>query len=342
MEKLDGRKLDHKTREAIRIRAIQMIESGESPEVVVKTLGFHRSCVYAWLALYSQGGIEALKFKGIPGRQPSLSGEQLKKLYSIIAEKNPLQLKFELALWTRSMVRRVIIDRFKVTLSESQVGRLLRQMGMSPQRPLHRAYQRDPERVAKWLNEEYPAIRALANEEGAQIFFGDEAGVRSDYHSGTTWGPKGETPIVETTGARFGVNLISAISSKGQMRFMLVDGKMTCANFIKFLKRLIDKQNTPVFLIVDGHPTHKAKAVMQFVASTNGQLRLYCLPPYSPDLNPDELVWNHVKNHKIGREAIMGANQMKSRALSILRSLQKVPAKIKGFFRKPSLCYAAA
>ncbi|MBI5059915.1 IS630 family transposase, partial [candidate division KSB1 bacterium] len=233
------------------------------------------------------------------GRQPSLSGEQMQKLYRIIAEKNPLQLSFEFALWTRSMVRKVIIDRFGVTLSESQVGRLLRQMGMSPQRPLHRAYQRDPERVEKWLNEEYPAIRALAREEGAQIFFGDEAGVRSDYHSGTTWAPMGETPVVETTGARFGVNLVSAISSKGQLRFMLVDGKMTAEKFIKFLKRLIDKQDKPVFLIVDGHPTHKAKAVSKYIEATNGRLRLYHLPPYSPDLNPDELVWNHLKNHKI-------------------------------------------
>ena len=342
MSKLDGRKLDHKTREAIRIRAVQMVEAGESPEVVVKALGFSRGRIYEWLARYQEGGLDALRFKGIPGKKPKLSGSDLKKLARIIPDKNPRQLKFEFALWTRAMVRKVILDEFGVILSESQVGRLLHKMGMSPQKPLHRAWQRDPDRVQRWLDEEFPAIQKLAKKEKAQIFFGDEAGVRSDYHRGTTWAPKGQTPVVQTTGARFSVNMISAIASKGQLRFMTVQGTVTAGKFVQFLERLLDNQKRPVFLIVDGHPVHRAKKVKEFIASTAGRLRLFQLPPYSPDLNPDELVWNHVKRHRLGRSSVAGPDDLKSRVVSALRSLQKRPAKIRGFFQAPSVRYAAA
>lgn len=342
MSKFDGRKLDHKTREAIRIRAVQMVEAGESPEVVIKALGFSRARIYEWIARYQEGGIEALRFKGIPGKTPKLSGADLKRLARIITEKNPRQLKFEFALWTRAMVRKLILDEFGVILSESQVGRLLRKMGMSPQKPLHRAWQRDPERVQRWLDEEFPAIKKLAKKQKAHLFFGDEAGIRSDYHRGTTWAPKGQTPVVETTGARFSVNMISAISAQGQMRFMTVDGAVTAGKFIQFLERLLDNQKRPVFLIIDGHPVHRAKKVKEFVASTYGRLRLFQLPPYSPDLNPDEFVWNHVKRHRVGRTPVTGPDDLKRRVVSALRSLQKYPAKIRGFFQAPSVRYAAA
>lgn len=341
MEKLDGRKLDHRTREAIRIRAVQRIQAGESPEVVIKALGFNRSVVYSWLKRFQRDGVEGLKFKGIPGKKPKLTKEQLRKLCRIITDKNPRQLKFEFALWTRAMVRKLIMNEFGAILSESQVGRLLRQMDMSPQRPLHRATQRDPERVESWIKEEFPAIRALAKKKKAEIFFADEAGVRSDYHSGTTWSPKGKTPVVETTGARFSLNMISAISAKGQMRFMTVEGTVDTNVFVRFLGRLIDNQPRPVFLVVDGHSIHKSKKVKEFVASTKGRLRLFCLPPYSPDLNPDELVWNHVKGHKIGRMAIEGREHLKRTVVGALRSLQRFPAKVRAFFQKPSVAYAA-
>lgn len=342
MSKLDGRKLDHKTREAIRIRAVQMVQAGESPEIVVKALGFSRPRIYEWLARYQEGGIDALRFKGIPGKKPKLSATDLRKLQRIITEKNPRQLKFEFALWTRAMIRKVIMDEFGVNLSESQVGRLLHKMGMSPQRPLYRAYQQDPERVERWLKEEFPALQKQAKKEKAEIFFGDEAGIRSDYHSGTTWAPKGKTPVVETTGARFGLNMISAISAKGQLRFMTVEGTLAAGTFIRFLERLIDNQKRPVFLIVDGHPVHKGKKVKEFVESTHGRLRLFVLPPYSPDLNPDELVWNHVKRHKVARTPVAGPDDLKRRVVSALRSLQKFPAKVRGFFQAPSVRYAAA
>ena len=339
MNKRDGRALDHKTLEEIRIRAVQQVEAGESPEDVIRVLGFGRTVIYDWLAKYREGGIEALRAKPIAGRPSKLAGKQIKWLYRTITSKNPLQLRFEFALWTRGMVRDLIREKFGVHLSEVSVGRLLRKLGLSPQKPLRRAYEQDPERVQKWMDEEYPKIRALAKKERASVYFGDEAGVRSDFHSGTTWAVKGQTPVVPATGQRFGLNLISAVSPRGEMRFMIVNGRMNAGRFIEFLDRLTHNQPSPVFLIVDGHPSHRARKVSEYVRGKKGKLRLFFLPAYSPELNPDELVWNHLKNNGVGKRIIRTRDELKRVVLAHLRSLQKTPALIRSFFLQPELKY---
>jgi transposase len=204
---------------------------------------------------------------------------------------------------------------------------------------LRRAYQQSPDLVKQWLEEDYPKIQKLARKNKATIFFGDEAGVRSDFHAGTTWAPKGKTPVVHTTGARFGLNLISAISAKGKMRFMVVKGRMNAPRFCEFLKRLIYNADKPIYLIVDGHPTHRAKKVKEYVKSTKGKLRLFYLPPYSPELNPDELVWNNLKRG-IGKRAITGPDQLKMHVMRHLRSLQRNVAKVRSFFQESHVQYA--
>ena len=230
-------------------------------------------------------------------------------IYHTLTNKNPLQLKFPFAMWTAAMVQTLIAERYKVKLSHSSVCRLLYQLGLSVQRPLWRAYQQNPEAVKQWLETDYPAIRRRAKRARAQIFFADEAGVRSDFHSGTTWGRRGRTPVVSGTGARFDANLISAISAQGQLRFMLTKGRVTAAVFIQFLKGLLINASAPVFVIVDGHPTHRAKSVARYVAAQAGQLALFLLPPYSPELNPDELVWNDLKSHGTRRKLITSLAQ---------------------------------
>jgi transposase len=284
----DGRKLDHKTLEALRIRAVGQVEEGAHPEDVAAALGLHRKTVYDWLAKYREGGKDALKAKAVPGRPPKLGGPQMARLYALIAGQDPRQLQFEFALWTREMVREVIRREFKVALSVVSAGRLLRKLGLSPQRPLHRAYQQDPAAVERWKREACPAIRAEAEAAGAVIYFADEAGVRSDYHAGTTWSPVGHTPVVKNTGSRFSVNMISAVSAKGALRFAVYEGNTNAATFIDFCKRLLHDAAGPVYLVVDGHPAHRATATKEFTASTGGQLRLIFLPGYSPELNPDE------------------------------------------------------
>jgi transposase len=225
-------------------------------------------------------------------------------------------------------------------MSHSSVCRLLHQLGLSAQCPLWRAYQQNPEAVKRWLETDYPAIRRQAKREGAQIFFADEAGVRSDFHSGTTWGRRGQTPVVCSTDARFGANLISAISAQGQLRFMLTKGRVTAAVFIEFLKRLMINAAAPIFVIVAGHPTHRAKSVARFVAAQAGALVLFHLPPYSPELNPDGMVWNDLKSHGTGRRLITSPTQLRQMIIPHMRQLQKLPALVRSFFHAPTTRYA--
>ena len=204
-----------------------------------------RGTVYGWLAKYREGGKEALRARPVPGRPPKLSGEQMRRLYTLIAGADPRQLEFAFALWTRDMVRALIRREFRISLSAVSVGRLLRTLGLSPQRPLWRAWQADPDAVARWKSEEFPAIRAQAKAEGATIYFGDEAGIRSDYHAGTTWAPVGQTPVVKATGARHSLNMISAVTAQGLLRFSTYTGSLTGARFIEFCRKLIADTDRP-------------------------------------------------------------------------------------------------
>src|ERR671923_2150186 len=270
----DGRKLDHHTLEQLRIRAVEQIQAGAHPEDIAAALGLARSTVFGWVARFREGGVDALRAKPIPGRPRKLTGVQLRKVYELVAGRDPRQLQFPFALWTRELVRELIRREFGVALSAVSVGRLLRTVGLSPQRPLWRASQQDPERVAAWKQAEYPAIRAEAAKVGATIYFADEAGLRSDYHAGTTWAPVGHTPVVAATGDRFGINLISAVTAKGKLRFAAYEGNLNGPVFIDFCRRLLHDTSGPVLLVLDGHPVHRSNAVKQFAKSTDGRLRL--------------------------------------------------------------------
>lgn len=341
MHKTDARRLDHKTLTELRKRAVASVQSGESPEIVCKALGINRATIYGWLALYRQGGLSQLDARKRGGRPALLNARALKWIYSTVTGKNPLQLKFSFALWTSKMVGEIIERRYGIRLSKASVCRLLGQLGLTPQRPVWRAYQQKGTDVERWLRTEYPRIRALAKKCKAQIFFGDEAGVRSDHHAGTTWAPKGQTPVVNSTGARFGMNMISAVSAQGEFRFMTVNGRVTAREFIAFIKRLMVGVRKPVFLIVDGHPTHKAIMVKKFIETLNGRFQLFHLPAYSPELNPDERVWNDLKNNAVGRQSITTPDHLKKVVLGHMRFIQKSPDRVRAYFQNETTKYAA-
>lgn len=338
---MDGRKLKHEVLTELRKRAVARVQSGESPEEVIRTLGFCRACIYNWLAMYRAGGWDALDARKRGGRRRKLSGPNIRWVYRVVVGSDPRQYQFPFALWTRQAIAVLIYRQFKIRLSKNSVGRLLAQLGITPQKPLWRAYQQDPERVRQWVEEEYPAIVKEAKRIGAEIWFGDESGLRSDYHAGTTWGVKGQTPVVRTTGARYRLNLLSAVNRRGKMRFMIEKSQLNAEVVCRFLDRLMEGSVRPVFLILDGHPIHKSGIVRAKVDSYRGRLRLYLLPPYSPELNPSEEIWREVKSHRVGRAGVFSFADMNLEARRALHHLVHRPDKIRAFFHTQSTSYAA-
>lgn len=272
---VDGRKVSHAKLEETRFEAVRRVHAGESPTAVARDMGLYTNRIFIWLAAYRSGGWDALRSRKAMGRPKRLAAKQIRWIYDTVTTKNPLQFKLPLALWTRAQIRTVIAQRFSIQLSLVSVGRLLAQLGLTVQRPLFRAYQQDSSFVERLLKEEYPKFRLQAKREKTEIFFEDESGVRSDLHSDTTWALKRKTLVVRVTGQRFSLNMMSAVSPRGELRFMVVRGAVGTAVFINFLKRLMQGQRRATFLIVDGHPSHRTKKDKEYVDSLQGKLRLF-------------------------------------------------------------------
>lgn len=341
MKKHDGRTLRHDVLTELRKRAVSRVQEGESPEAVIRAMGFCRASIYNWLAMYRAGGWDALDARKRGGRPRKVSARMIAWVYRVVTSGDPRQYKFPFALWTRNAIAILLYRRYGVRLSANSVGRLLAHLGITPQKPLWRAYQQDPERVRQWIQAEYPAIARQAQQERAEIWFGDESGVRSDYHAGTTWAARGKTPVVRTTGARYRLNMLSAVNRRGKMRFMIEAKGLNADVMCRFLDRLMAGQKRRVFLILDGHPIHKSARLARKVTGFDGRLRLFLLPPYSPELNPDEGVWREVKGHRLGRAGIFSFADLKSKALGALRHLARRPDKVRALFRTHTTIYAA-
>jgi transposase len=336
----DLRRLTHEELTEFRKQGVAAVQEGASVEEVCRGMGICRAALFGWLARYRSGGWDALRAGKRGGRKPKLDAAAMRWVYDLVTGRDPEQLKFPFALWTCALVGEAIRRELGIRLSRWSVMRLLRHLGLSPQRPLHRAYQQNAEAVAAWKSQVYPKIRREARKCGGEIYFADESSIRSDYHAGTTWAPKGKTPVVKSTGARFSINIIGAATARGKLRFRTFNGTMTAPVFIDFLRGLLRDARKPVFVIVDGHPVHRSAAVRDYVQSTANQLRLYFLPGYSPELNPVEQAWNHAKRHNVGTRIVTGPDQLRRLAISALRKLQKLPAVIMGFFRHPECAYA--
>jgi transposase len=335
----DGRAIDHHSLQVMRQQAIKAVREGQTAQSVAAAFGVNVRSVFRWLADFANGGQNALLAKPIPGRPSKLSAEEMRWLAQAVRDNTPLQYKFEFGLWTLSLIRTLIHRQFGKALSIATVSRLMKVLGFSAQKPLYQAWQQDAALVRQWEAETYPSIHAEARAAGATIYFADESGIRSDYHTGTTWAPRGQTPVVEVTGRRFSLNMISAVSPQGEFRFMLHEGSVTATVFREFLKRLMIGADKPVFVIVDGHPIHRAKLVRAYVDSLGRQLKLFYLPPYSPQLNPDEQVWAHVKR-QVSKRLVQDKDEMKRLALGALRRIQRLPSLVKSFFLQPECQYA--
>lgn len=337
------RRVSRRNLEQVRRNLVEAVrERGVHPDDAAAAFGVGRSTAFGWLRMATDGGLESLTVKPSGGSEPKLSPEQLDQVRRWLVGKDPRQLQFDFALWTRDMVRELIEREFGVTYTPQGVGLLLRRMGFSPQRPLVRAYEQDPQQVNHWKTQEFPAIRAQAREQGAHVLFCDEASVRTDYHTGTTWAPVGQTPVVRGTGDRESVNMISAVSLRGKFHFSFLEGNGNSANFIVFLTKLLHDIDGKIFLILDGHSSHKSAETKKFVAAQEGRLNLFFLPPYSPELNPDEWVWKNIKHDRVGRLAARTKDEMRRGIQKSVERLMETPSLIQGFFRSPDLAYIDA
>ena len=310
----------------------------EAVHVVARIHNVPQRTVFDWLSLYRSGGWDALKEGRRSGRPRKVSAEDMKWIYQVVTLGNPQQFQLEFCLWTLKTLRDLIARELGIKLSKSSVGRLLGNLGLSAQRPVYQSYRQDQRKVEQYLTETFPAAAAEARERGADVYFVDEASVRSDAHRGTTWGQIGETPVVKNSGGRFTFNLISAVSPRGDMRFSFITDRMNSKRFIEFLKKLRKDAGKPILVVADNARYHHSKETQRFIDAQNGEITLVFLPAYTPECNPDEQVWNHTKS-RLGKRSILSKDDMKRHLLSILRSIQRQPSLIKSFFRMPATKY---
>jgi transposase len=338
--KLDGRKLSHKTLEHMRLLAVRrVIEDGEKPSDVMDSLGLCRTSIYPWLRKFEDEGWEALAEKIAQGREPKLNEKQRQQVRRWILGKDPRQHGFDFGLWTRRIVQMMIQEKMGIELCLTSVGKLLASLEITPQKPLRRAYERDPFAVELWQREDYPQIRNRAKKLGAMIFFLDEAGFQSDPPLGRTYGLKGHTPVIKSSGQRQSINVISAVNASGAFWSATYTGKLDAESFVIFLRDFMKGRSTKVFLVVDGHPAHKAKIVKTYVAETQGQLELYFLPPYAPDLNPDEFVWNYMKTIGVSKKPLKKNESLRERVEQDLTMISNDTILVASFFRAKSVVY---
>lgn len=307
-----------------------------------RVFGVSRQTVITWVQAWETGGSRALKAKR-RGRPPAirLAPHHAAWIVRLIVGRCPDQLRLPFALWTREAVQQLIRERCGLQLSVWTVGRYLKRWGLTPQKPRRRAFEQHPAAVRRWLAEEYPALRRLAKQRGATIHWGDEMGLRSDHQTGTSYGRKGQTPVIPGTGQRFRCNVLSTITNRGALAFMVFRGSFHAPVFLRFLRRLLRHAPGLVFLIVDRHPVHLAAEVERWVAQRPHRLRLFFLPSYSPDLNPDEFLNNDVKANALGRRRPRDATELVTSVRSYLWSTQRQPAIVQSYFQAPSVQYAA-
>jgi len=279
------------------------------------------------------------KKRGVKGGM-KINGKQAAEVRNLIKDKLPDQLKLPYGLWTREAVQQLIEHRYGITLSVKQVGRYLKLWGYTPQKPIRKAFEQKPEQVKQWLEKEYPAIKKQALKQNGIIYFGDETGMRSDHQAGRSYAPKGQTPVVKSTGQRFSLNMISAISNKGHLQFMIID-KFNGDVFIDFLKRMIRYSKQKVFFITDGHPAHKTRKLKEWLAENETRIEVFFIPPYSPELNAQEYLNQDVKTNIIGKKRPVNKIQMQTNVEDFMNKRKNNRKQVKKYFHQKHVRYAA-
>jgi transposase len=340
-----GRSESDEVLEAFRLRAVHAREAGYTLRDIAAILGVREETVCRWCSHYEQGGTEALPGErtGRPvGSGRRLDVQQAEAIQQLIDSKVPQEVGIASALWTRSAVAALIQQQTGQRLPLRTVGEYLRRWGYTPQKPVRKAYKQDPVAVAEWLDRTYPEIERRAAEEGGEIHWGDETGVRSTCQHSRGYARPQETPELKVPGTRFSVNMISSITNQGKVRWMIYTGKMNAALFIVFLTRLMAGATKKVFLIVDHLSVHEAAKVDAWLADKKARLEVFYLPKYSPERNPDEYLNCDVKGNINTDGLPKDRDELKTKLHRFMQKLSKLPNRVASYFRHKFILYAAA
>jgi len=344
MAKRDARKLSPEVQHELRVRAVKAHLAGRTYELIGEHLEVSTTFVGKAVNLYREGGWEGLEplKRGRPeGSCRRLSPSEEREIQKLITDKTPDQLKMPFVLWTRPAVAQLVSERFGTKLPVRTLGDYLRKWGFTPQKPQKRALERDDAAIRAWLEIEYPALRRRAVKEGAEILWEDETGVSNQDNRGHGFAPKGKTPTVRGMAKRATVSMASAISNGGTLRFMVYKGAINAGVFLGFLKRLVKSTDRKIFLIADNLPAHKAIKVRQWIEANSERLELFLLPPYAPELNPDEYLNQVLKSRMAQQAKTDSVSALKRQVRSVMQSIRRTKGLVESFFLKDEIYFAA-
>lgn len=343
MAKKDGRYRTASAQATIREQVVDFLKKKRGTQnQALEIFGLSQSGVEKIWRKYKTQGKRGIieKKRGVQGGK-KINGKQSAEVRRLIKDKLPDQLKLSFGLWTREAVQQLILDRYGIELSRWQVGRYLKSWGYTPQKPISKAFEQKPEKVKEWLDKEYPAIKKRAAKENAVIYFGDETGMRSDHQAGKSYAPQGQTPVIKKTGQRFSLNMISAISNKGHLQFMILDGRFNGEVFKTFLQQMIKYSRQKIYFVTDGHPAHKTKMLNEWLAENKDRIEVFFLPPYSPELNPQEYVNQDVKTNIIGKKRPINKAQMRTNVEDFMNERKNDKKQVQKYFHVSHVRYAA-
>jgi transposase len=344
MEKIDFRTLSEQEQLSFRKQAIKLIKSGRPKGEVAQIIGVRNASITEWWKNYKALGIKGLttKKRGVKSEDKKLlSAKQEQEIQRMITDTMPDQLKLDFALWTRKAVKDLVEREFGIMLAINTMGDYLRKWGFTPQKPKKRAYEQDDKKVQKWLNEEYPEIEKQAKEQGAEIHWGDETGVKNQCNHGRSYAPKGKTPIKRSMALKFSVSMISSITNQGKVQFLIYTDKMNAQKFIEFMEQLIKTSSKKIFFIVDNLRVHHSKIVKEWVKEHEEQIELFYLPSYSPEKNPDEYLNCDLKQGLSNKKSPRNKEILEQNMKNHMEMLNENPQRVKSYFKHKDIQYAA-
>ena len=342
--KTNAKKLSQAEQYQLRKDIIKLLKKGIAPNEAAEILEVSRSHVYATKKTYDEEGIKGItpKTRGRrTGEKRTLTPEQEWGIKKIIIDKYPEQLKLPGCMWTRENIRDLIKQKYKITMPLSTLGYYLGRWGFSVQRPSKRAYKQDNKKVADWVEQEFPGIKERAKVENAEIYWGDETGIQNTANYLRGYAPIGKTPTVLVDSQKIKINMLSAISGRGKLRFMLYKDNMNSDKLIDFMRRLVKDSKRKVFLILDNLRAHHSKKVKAWLEKHKAEIEVFYLPPYAPEYNPDELLNSDLKRGISKKSMPMSEKELERNVRSHMKSVQLNPNKIKAFFQAPTTIYAA-